>query len=110
MRSWRQMVPEGKDPTRRRWMQQAAALWGTHRLLGAQEQATFSTDVKVVNVFATVHGKSGAMIRDLGKEDFTLIENGRPQNIRYFSRETDLPLTIGLLIDTSGSQEKVLDA
>jgi VWFA-related protein len=74
------------------------------------DQPTFSTEVKVVNILATVRTKSGQLITDLGKDDFALTENKRPEEIRYFSRETDLPLTIGLLIDTSLSQGKVLDA
>lgn len=75
----------------------------------AQDEPTFSTDVKVVNVFATVHEKNGQIVRDLGKQDFVLLENGRPQTIRYFSNESDLPLTIGLLVDTSLSQGRVLE-
>ena len=71
---------------------------------------TFSVDVKVINLLATVRGPRGELIRDCAKEEFTILENGRPQTIRYFSRETDLPLTIGLLIDTSFSQERILDA
>jgi VWFA-related protein len=74
------------------------------------DSAAFSTGVKVVNVLATVRGKNGALIRDLSQDDFTLLENGRPQTIRYFSRETDLPLSLGLMVDTSLSQGKVLDA
>jgi VWFA-related protein len=64
----------------------------------------------VVNVLASVRNKKGAFIRDLGKDDFAVVENGRPQTIRYFSRETDLPLTIGLMIDTSMSQKRVMEA
>ena len=75
-----------------------------------EDEATFSTEVKVVNVLATVRTKSGQLVNDLAKDDFTLTENARPQEIRYFSRESDLPLTIGLLIDTSLSQTKVLEA
>jgi VWFA-related protein len=75
-----------------------------------QEEATFSTDVKVVNILATVRAKSGQLITDLTKDDFALLENKRPEDIRYFSRESDLPLTIGLLVDTSLSQTKVLEA
>lgn len=82
-----------------------------NRLLAAQDSdATFSTDVKVVNVLATVRAKNGEFIRNLSKDDFSLSENGRAQTIRYFSRESDLPLTIGLMVDTSLSQERVLDA
>ena len=78
--------------------------------LSVAQDATFSSDVKVVSVIASVRDKSGRPIRDLEKNDFALSENGKPQTIRYFSRETDLPLTLGLMIDTSMSQAKVLDA
>jgi VWFA-related protein len=76
--------------------------------LAAQSDTTFSTDVKVVNVLATVHDKQGQLLNDLTKDDFILTEDGRPQTIRYFSRETDLPLTVGLLVDTSGSVRRVI--
>lgn len=76
----------------------------------AQEDFTFSSDVSVVNLLATVRTKKGELVKDLTKDDFVLLENGHPQNIRYFARETDLPLTIGLMVDTSMSQEKVLDS
>jgi VWFA-related protein len=75
----------------------------------AQENPTFSVNVKVVNVLATVRDKHGNIVNTLGKEDFTLQEDGRAQNIRYFTRETDMPLTLGLLVDTSLSQVHVLD-
>lgn len=75
-----------------------------------QEEATFSADIKVVNVLATVVNKKREIIRDLNKDDFLLLEDGRPQAIRYFARESDLPLTLGLLIDTSVSQQRVLAA
>jgi VWFA-related protein len=94
--------------TRRRVLQGAAALCGA-RFARGQEQPTFSTEVKVVNVLATVRNKTGALVGGLGKDDFSLSEDGRPQTIRYFVHETDLPLTLGLMVDTSGSQVKVLD-
>lgn len=71
--------------------------------------ATFSVKVKVVNVLATVRDKHGKIVNDLTKDDFSLTEDGRPQSIHYFNRETDLPLTLGLLVDTSLSQRRVLD-
>ncbi len=74
------------------------------------EQPTFSTEVKVVNMLATVRTKSGQLVTDLTKDDFSLAENKRPQDIRYFSRESDLPLTIGLMVDTSMSQARVLES
>jgi VWFA-related protein len=77
----------------------------------AQEaEATFSADVKVVNVLASVRNKKNEIIKDLTKDDFVLLENNRPQTIRYFSKESDLPLTVGLMVDTSMSQQKVLES
>src|SRR5580692_6703108 len=73
-------------------------------------QASFSTDVKVVNVLATVRDKKGQIVKTLTKDDFILTEDGRPEIIRYFTRESNLPLTLGLLVDTSGSQRNVLDS
>jgi len=73
------------------------------------DPATFSTVVKVVDVFATVRTKNGEIVRNLAKDDFSLLENGHPQTIKFFSQESDLPLTIGLMVDTSMSQAKVLD-
>src|SRR5271157_4513803 len=79
--------------------------------LEAQDAATtISVDVKVVTLPVTVRDKHGKIIRDLTKDDFTLQEDGRPQTIRYFSQDTNLPLTLGLLVDTSRSQTGVLDA
>jgi VWFA-related protein len=77
--------------------------------LRARQEPTFSSEVKVVNILATVRNKSGALVRDLGKDQFEVFEDGRPQQIRYFSQESDLPLTIGLLVDTSFSQGRVLE-
>jgi Mg-chelatase subunit ChlD len=78
----------------------------------AQEpaEASFSSDVQVVNVLATVRDKKAQFVRDLARNDFSIVEDDRPQKIRYFSAETDLPLTIGLMVDTSMSQVHVLDA
>jgi VWFA-related protein len=76
----------------------------------AWQAVTFSTEVKVVNLLANVHGRNGEIVRGLTQDDFLLSEDGHPQTIRYFSRETDLPLTLGLLVDTSMSQRRVLDA
>ena len=72
------------------------------------QDTTFSADVKVVNLLATVRDKQGKVIRNLTKDDFALEEDGRPQTIRYFSQESNLPLTLGLLVDTSGSQRRLV--
>ncbi len=78
------------------------------RLLRAQQSPTFSSDVNVVNVLATARDKKGQIVTDLKQEEFHLEDDGKPQTIRYFARETDLPLTLGLLVDTSMSQRRVL--
>jgi VWFA-related protein len=70
---------------------------------------TLSVKVKVVNVLATVRDKHGKIVNGLTKDDFTLTEDGRPQTLKYFARETDLPLTLGMLVDTSMSQRRVLN-
>jgi VWFA-related protein len=87
-----------------------AAGWAGLRAGWTQQEPVFTTDVKVVNVLATVRDKKGGFVSTLGQDDFALSEDGRPQAIRYFARETDLPLILGLMVDTSGSQRRVLDA
>ena len=84
-----------------------AVLVGMVARAWAQEAPTYSTDVKVVSVLATVHDRDGRVVKELAQDDFTLLEDGAPQKVRYFSRETGLPLTIGLLVDTSRSQTGV---
>jgi len=68
----------------------------------------FRKNVTVVNVLFTVKDKHGALIPNLSKEHFDLLEEGKPQTIKYFSAENDLPLTMGLLIDSSKSMENTL--
>ena len=103
------MTESYRSGSRRTFLGALAAAWPAARLLRAQEQdAKFSTDVKVVNILATVRDKQGHMVSVLGKDDFSVSEDGRPQVIKYFSHETDLPLTLGLLVDTSMSQRRVL--
>ena len=93
----------------RRTLLSAVPLLPALRLLRGQDQKpNFSADVKVVNLFATVRDKKDQIIKNLTKDDFALDEDGRPQTIRYFSQESNLPLTVGLLVDTSGSTRRVL--
>ena len=73
-----------------------------------QDKADLTVRVKVVNVPATVRDKHGKIVNNLTKDDFVLEEDGRPQTLRYFSQENNLPLTLGLLVDTSMSQRRVL--
>src|SRR5579883_2677657 len=70
---------------------------------------TVQVNVKVVTMAVTVRDKHGAIVPNLTKSDFTLTEDGRPQTIKYFNPDKDLPLNLGLLVDTSMSQRKVLD-
>ncbi len=72
-------------------------------------QPQIAVEVKTVSVLATVRDKHGKIIPNLTKDDFQLDEDGRPQTINYFAHESDLPLRLGLLVDTSLSQRKVLD-
>ncbi len=94
--------------TRRGFVWSAISALSAARLLRAQKETTFTADVKVVNVFATVRDKQGKIVQNLTKDDFALSEDGRPQVIKYFSQESNLPLTLGLLVDTSMSQRRVL--
>jgi len=94
--------------TRRSFLAGAGLSLAGAALRGQDGEAKFSSDVKVVNVLTTVRTKHGDIVTDLTKDDFILAEDGRRQAIRYFSRETDLPLLLGLLVDTSGSQRNVI--
>jgi VWFA-related protein len=82
-------------------------------LFGQQEtkaqEPKISVQSNIVTVSAIVRDKHGQIIPDLTKEDFALDEDGRPQAITYFARQNDLPLAVGLLVDTSLSQRRVLD-
>ncbi len=98
----------------------AAALAGLLLLAGGLNHAasqqpppptaseTLRVDVRVVNVYCTVKTKKGALITDLGTSDFEIREDGKKQELRYFVRETDRPLTLALLLDTSISKKAVL--
>ena len=73
------------------------------------DSPTFSLDVKVVNLLATVRDGKGRLVNSLTKDDFILEEDGARQDVSYFARQTDLPITIGLLVDTSVSQERLIE-
>lgn len=96
--------------SRRDLLRWAAALAPASRLLAWQDDPKFKTSVSVVNVLATVRDKQGKIAKDLVQDDFAIDEDGRPQTIRYFVKQTDLPLTLGLLVDTSGSERREIPA
>lgn len=73
------------------------------------EEQAIRVDVNLVNLFFSVRDRKGAYVSTLGRDDFTVFEDGKPQEIRFFSRETDQPLTLGLLVDVSRSQEALIE-
>jgi Ca-activated chloride channel family protein len=102
--------------------------WGTRRKTGgarlffllaliallpvtmAAQETTLHLDVKLVNVFVNVTDRSGAIVGGLTREDFAVAEDGRPQQIAVFERQSELPLNLTLAIDTSGSVRKDMSA
>ena len=70
---------------------------------------TLKINVNVVQLFFNVKDKRGALIPNLTKNDFEVAEDGKPQTIKYFAAESNLPLTLGIMIDASGSQRNVID-
>lgn len=102
------------------WMLPVTLLWSGLLLLAppravSQEKTpppsgtTLKVSTEVVSVYAIVKDKKGRLIPSLNREDFDLLEEKAPQQIRYFSRETDTPLTLGMMVDTSPSQGRVLE-
>lgn len=70
---------------------------------------TFKAQVNVVSIFFNVKGQKGALVPGLTKNDFQVFEDGKPQTVKYFSESSDQPLTLGLMIDTSGSEQFMLE-
>jgi VWFA-related protein len=79
-------------------------------LLLGSASAQIKVAVEVVNVFCNVRDKQGELVKDLAKEDFEIRDNGEPREIRYFARETDIPLTLALLVDVSGSVRRFVQS
>jgi VWFA-related protein len=73
-----------------------------------QPMETLKVNVNLVSLYFTVHDKRGALIPHLTKDDFSILEDKAPQKIKNFTAENDQPLTLGILLDTSGSQQNVL--
>jgi VWFA-related protein len=70
----------------------------------AAPPAQIRVEVNIVNLFATVRDKHKAIVTGLKQDDFQVYEDGQPQEITYFSAESNLPITLGILMDTSGSE------
>ncbi len=76
---------------------------------GQQDQTpVFRKNVNVVNLFFTVKGKHGALVPGLTRDEFQVLGDGKPQTIKYFSSESNQPLTLGILVDSSGSMQNML--
>lgn len=75
-----------------------------------QTPPTIKTEVSLVNLFATVRDKNKRVVTDLKQENFKISEDGHEEKIAFFSREMMLPITLGLLLDTSGSEQNMLGA
>ena len=96
----------------------ACLTWGLTAALAApllpQEPATqgpaIRTQVNLVNLFVTVRDKSKRIVTDLKQQDFKIAEDGQDQQIAFFSKEVTLPITLALLLDTSGSEQNMLGA
>ena len=97
-----QMVPDKQD-------RESAEKAQSHKDDNDEPVTTFKARSDVVQLFFNVKEKKGGLIPNLPKENFDVLENGKPQVIKYFSANSNLPLTLGILIDSSGSQQNVLD-
>jgi VWFA-related protein len=87
-----------------------ASLLASPLPLLAQEAQTLNVNARLVVVPVTVRDTKEKLVRTLTKDDFTLTVDAKPQTIRYFDKDNNLPLTLGLMVDVSGSQRTVLDA
>jgi VWFA-related protein len=96
----------GEAPLR---SQQNASAPSPQSATAPSAQNAISVDVKLVTMLVSVRDKHGKLIHNLTKDDFALEQDGHEQTIKYFSQEANLPLTLGLLVDTSMSQRRVLD-
>lgn len=79
----------------------------------AQEPAqvpTIKAEVNLVNIFATVRDKNKRIVTDLKQDNFKVFEDNHEETISFFSTEMNLPITLGLLLDTSGSEQYMLGA
>jgi VWFA-related protein len=74
-----------------------------------QPGPAIKVDVDLVNVLCNVYDKRGALVTDLSREDFEIREDGKQQQLRYFARETNLPLSVALLVDVSGSVRRFVE-
>jgi VWFA-related protein len=96
-----QMVPDQQD-------RDSADKAQTHKDDDQEPVATFKARSDLVQLFFNVKDKKGGLIPNLTKDEFEVYDNKQPQTIKYFAANSNLPLTLGILIDTSASQQNVL--
>src|SRR5215475_5762612 len=122
--SWLELAPPGKYCKRKLYMsffsRPAAVLAAFSLAFGfvspavpqepAQSPGSISTQVALVNLFATVRDKNKRIVGDLTKDDFKVFEDNEEQKVAFFSKEITMPITIGMLIDTSPSEQYRLPA
>lgn len=89
--------------------QPAAATPAASGQIPAANPPALNVDARLVNIPVVVHDKKGALVQNLAKDNFVLQIDGKPQTIRTFNLDTDLPLTLGLLVDVSQSQRDAID-
>jgi VWFA-related protein len=92
-------------------------VWGVALLLavpalpqGQAQAPTIKTEVNLVNLFATVRDKNKRIVTNLTQDDFKVTEDGKEEKVSFFSKEMALPITLGLMLDTSGSEQRMLGA
>lgn len=100
--------------TRREWSlaMLASPLWAQFKQKPPEppeQETVIKVDVDLVNLFCSVRDKNGAYVGNLSKDDFTVFEDGKQQDLKVFVKESDLPLTLGLLVDVSLSQERLIE-
>jgi VWFA-related protein len=76
----------------------------------SQQPPVIRTQVSLVNLFVTVRDKSKRIVTDLKQEDFKIAEDNQAQQIAFFSKEVTLPITLAMLLDTSGSEQYMLSS
>ena len=89
--------------------QPAAATPAASGQIPAANPPALNVDARMVNIPVVIHDKKGALVQNLAKDNFVLQIDGKPQTIRTFNLDTDLPLTLGLLVDVSQSQRDAID-
>ena len=105
-----QILPFGMMKCRLAFFAALCTLLALTPLLISAQDLTLHVDVKLVNLFVNVTDRNGAIVSGLTREDFALAEDGQPQQIAVFERQSELPLNLTLAIDTSGSVQKDMSA